>query len=154
MSITENKNDINEYITALKDKWFNNYDNLSALQKGSDILSKIEFWVKEIIIEDIADNGIDNDEDFETYFNPDYLHISSRFMEDYTELNTLLIKDVDDIMSYCRNELPEYIYESDYYEEVKECFYKTFDIVIYNIAKEMWDHLSDDIVKFKKIIEE
>ena len=154
MSITENKNDINEYITALKDKWFNNYDNLSALQKGSDILSKIEFWVKEIIIEDIVDNGIDNDEDFETYFNPDYLHISSRFMEDYTELNTLLIKDVDDIMSYCRNELPEYIYESDYYEEVKECFYKTFDIVIYNIAKEMWDHLSDDIVKFKKIIEE
>ena len=154
MSITENKNDINEYITALKDKWFNNYDNLSALQKGSDILSKIEFWVKEIIIEDIVDNGIDNDEDFETYFNPDYLHISSRFMEDYTELNTLLIKDVDDIMSYCRNELPEYIYESDYYEEVKECFYKTFDVVIYNIAKEMWDHLSDDIVKFKKIIEE
>ena len=154
MSITENKNDINEYITALKDKWFNNYDNLSALQKGSDILSKIEFWVKEIIIEDIADNGIDNDEDFETYFNPKYLHISSRFMEDYTEPNTLLIKDVDDIMSYCRNELPEYIYESDYYEEVKECFYKTFDIVIYNIAKEMWDHLSDDIVKFKKIIEE
>ena len=154
MSITENKNDINEYITALKDKWFNNYDNLSALQKGSDILSKIEFWVKEIIIEDIADNGIDNDEDFETYFNPDYLHISSRFMEDYTETNTLLIKDVDDIMSYCRNELPEYIYESDYYEEVKECFYKTFDVVIYNIAKEMWDHLSDDIVKFKKIIEE
>ena len=154
MSITENKNDINEYITALKDKWFNNYDNLSALQKGSDILSKIEFWVKEIIIEDIVDNGIDNDEDFETYFNPKYLHISSRFMEDYTELNTLLIKDVDDIMSYCRNELPEYIYESDYYEEVKECFYKTFDIVIYNIAKEMWDHLSDDIVKFKKIIEE
>ena len=154
MSITENKNDINEYITALKDKWFNNYDNLSALQKGSDILSKIEFWVKEIIIEDIVDNGIDNDEDFETYFNPDYLHISSRFMEDYTETNTLLIKDVDDIMAYCRNELPEYIYESDYYEEVKECFYKTFDIVIYNIAKEMWDHLSDDIVKFKKIIEE
>ena len=154
MSITENKNDINEYITALKDKWFNNYDNLSALQKGSDILSKIEFWVKEIIIEDIVDNGIDNDEDFETYFNPDYLHISSRFMEDYTEINTLLIKDVDDIMSYCRNELPEYIYESDYYEEVKECFYKTFDVVIYNIAKEMWDHLSDDIVKFKKIIEE
>ena len=154
MSITENKNDINEYITALKDKWFNNYDNLSALQKGSDILSKIEFWVKEIIIEDIVDNGIDNDEDLETYFNPDYLHISSRFMEDYTELNTLLIKDVDDIMSYCRNELPEYIYESDYYEEVKECFYKTFDVVIYNIAKEMWDHLSDDIVKFKKIIEE
>ena len=154
MSITENKNDINEYITALKDKWFNNYDNLSALQKGSDILSKIEFWVKEIIIEDIADNGIDNDEDFETYFNPDYLHISSRFMEDYTETNTLLIKDVDDIMSYCRNELPEYIYESDYYEEVKECFYKTFDIVIYNIAKEMWDYLSDDIIKFKKIIEE
>ena len=154
MSITENKNDINEYITALKDKWFNNYDNLSALQKGSDILSKIEFWVKEIIIEDIVDNGIDNDEDLETYFNPDYLHISSRFMEDYTELNTLLIKDVDDIMSYCRNELPEYIYESDYYEEVKECFYKTFDIVIYNIAKEMWDYLSDDIVKFKKIIEE
>ena len=154
MSITENKNDINEYITALKDKWFNNYDNLSALQKGSDILSKIEFWVKEIIIEDIVDNGIDNDEDFETYFNPNYLHISSRFMEDYTELNTLLIKDVDDIMSYCRNELPEYIYESDYYEEVKECFYKTFDIVIYNIAKEMWDYLSDDIIKFKKIIEE
>ena len=75
-------------------------------------------------------------------------------MEDYTETNTLLIKDVDDIMSYCRNELPEYIYESDYYEEVKECFYKTFDVVIYNIAKEMWDHLSDDIVKFKKIIEE
>ena len=154
MSITENKNDINEYITALKDKWFNNYDNLSALQKGSDILSKIEFWVKEIIIEDIVDNGIDNDEDFETYFNPDYLHISSRFMEDYTETNTLLIKDVDDIMAYCRNELPEYIYESDYYEEVKECFYKTFDIVIYNIAKEMWDYLSDDIIKFKKIIEE
>ena len=154
MSITENKNDINEYITALKDKWFNNYDNLSALQKGSDILSKIEFWVKEIIIEHIAHNGIDNDEDFETYFNPDYLHISSRFMEDYTETNTLLIKDVDDIMAYCRNELPEYIYESDYYEEVKECFYKTFDIVIYNIAKEMWDYLSDDIIKFKKIIEE
>ena len=154
MSITENKNDINEYITALKDKWFNNYDNLSALQKGSDILSKIEFWVKEIIIEDIVDNGIDNDEDLETYFNPDYLHISSLFMEYYTETNTLLIKDVDDIMSYCRNELPEYIYESDYYEEVKECFYKTFDIVIYNIAKEMWDYLSDDIVKFKKIIEE
>jgi hypothetical protein len=154
MSITENKNDINEYITALKDKWFNNYDNLSALQKGSDILSKIEFWVKEIIIEDIADNGIDNDEDFETYFNPDYDHVSSRFMEDYTETNTLLIKDVDDIMSYCRNELPEYIYESDYYEEVKECFYKTFDVVIYNIAKEMWDYLSDDIIKFKKIIEE
>ena len=154
MSITENKNDINEYITALKDKWFNNYDNLSALQKGSDILSKIEFWVKEIIIEDIVDNGIDNEEGFETYFNPDYLHISSRFMEYYTETYTLLIKDVDDIMSYCRNELPEYIYESDYYEEVKECFYKTFDIVIYNIAKEMWDYLSDDIVKFKKIIEE
>jgi len=150
MSITENKNDINEYITALKDKWFNNYDNLSALQKGSDILSKIEFWVKEIIIEDIVDNGIDNDEDLETYFNPDYLHISSRFMEDYTELNTLLIKDVDDIMTFVKEDLS--VCENYYYQEMD--FYKMFDSVIYTIAKGMWDYLSDDIIKFKKIIEE
>ena len=35
MSITENKKDIDEYIEALKSKWFNNYDNLPKLQKKS-----------------------------------------------------------------------------------------------------------------------
>jgi len=150
------KHDIAEYIATLKTKWFAHWtdNNISNLQRTSEILSKIEFWVNEFLIEDIEDNGIDNDEDFENYFNPEHCHISTSFMEDYTELNTLLIKDVDDIMSFVRNELPEYIYESDYYEEIKECFYKQFDIVIYTIAKKMWDCLDDDIIKFKKILNE
>ena len=150
MSITENKNDIDEYIEALKSKWFNNYDNLSKLQKNSEILSNIEFWVKEILIEDIVANGIDDEEGFEYYFNPDYLHISSRFMEYYTETKTLLIKDVDDIITFVKEELS--VCEDYYYQEMD--FYKMFDSVIYTIAKGMWDHLSDDIIKFKKIIEE
>ncbi len=73
-------------------------------------------------------------------------------MEYFSETHKLLIKDVDDIMSFVRNELDDYIYESDYYEEIKECFYKQFDITIYTIAKKMWDHLSEDIIKFKQVI--
>ena len=146
--------DIIEYKEALSNKWFENYDNISKLQKNSEVLSSIEFWVKKILIEDIDCNGIDNEEDFESYFNQDYCHISTQFMEYFTETKTLLIRDVDDIMSYVRNELPEYIYESDYYEELRECFYKQFDIVVYCIAKQMWDVLEEDIVKFKKIINE
>ena len=150
MSITENKNDIDEYIEALKSKWFNNYDNLPKLQKNSEILSNIEFWVKEILIEDIVANGIDDEEGFEYYFNPDYLHISTRFMEYYTETKTLLIKDVDDIITFVKEDLS--VCEDYYYREMD--FYKMFDCVIYSIAKGMWDHLSNDIIKFKKIIEE
>ena len=146
--------DIIEYKEALSNKWFENYDNISKLQKNSEVLSSIEFWVKKILIEDIDGNGIDNEEDFESYFNHDYLHISTRFMEYYTETKKLSVQNVDDIMSYVRNELPEYIYESDYYEELRECFYKQFDIVVYCIAKQMWDVLEEDIVKFKKIINE
>ena len=150
------KLDIIEYKEALSNKWFENFDNISKLQKNSEVLSSIEFWVKEILIEDIVDNGIDNEEDFESYFNPDYLHISTRFMEYYTETKTktLSIGDVDDIMSYVRNELPEYVYDSDYYEELRECFYKQFDAVIYTIARQVWDLLEKDIVTFKKIINE
>ena len=148
------KLDIIEYKEALSNKWFENYDNISKLQKNSEVLSNIEFWIKEILIEDIEDNGIDNEEEFEYYFNPAHWSISTRFMEYYTEKKTLLIKDVDDIMSYVRNELPEYIYDSDYYEELRECFYKQFDVVIYTIARQIWDYLEKDIVEFKKIINE
>ncbi len=148
------KIEIKEYIAELKTKWFNYWtdNNISKLQRNSEILCQIEFWVKEILIEDIENNGIDNEEDFESYFNQEYCHISTRFMEYFTETHTLLIKHVDDIMCFVRNEIDDYIYESDYYEEIKECFYKQFDITIYTIAKKMWDCLSEDIIKFKQVI--
>jgi len=148
------KNDIEEYKIALQHKYWGHNDDISKLQRSSEVLSSIDFWVQEVLIEDIEHNGIDDEEGFESYFNQEHCHISSTFMEYYTEKYTLLIKDVDEIMSFVRNELPEHIYESDYYEEIRECFYKQFDIVIYTIAKKLWDYLSDDIIKFKKIINE
>ena len=135
----------------LTNKWRTTESSYYDRFKSSQIIVDIERWIKEMLIDDIDDNYINNDEDFEEYFNQEYCNICNVFMDFYTIKRNLIIRDVDDIMSFVRNNLDDTIYDdTNYYMELKEDFEKQFNIVIYTIANEIFDTIKSEYIAYKK----
>ena len=151
MSIT-NKENMQQKVS---DKWIATESSYHDNFRSSQIIVDIEQWVEERLIREIDDNGIDNEEEFEEYYNQEHCNISNVFIEFYTIRRTLIIRDVDDIMSFVRNNLDDVIYnDDDYYMGLKEDFEKQFNMVIYTIAKEIFDTIKPEYMAYKKIYNE
>ena len=150
MSIT-NKENMQQKVS---DKWISTESSYHDNFRSSQIIVDIEKWVESILIDDIDDNYISNEDDFNDYFNKDHCNISGVFMDFYTIKRTLIIVDVEDIMCFVRNNLDEAIYDCDYYMVLKEHFMDQFNMVIYTIAKEIFDTIKQEYMAYKKIYNE
>ena len=148
MSIT-NKENMQQKVS---DKWISTETSYYSNFKSSQLIVDIEQWVEEQLIDDIEDNCINTDEAFEEYYNQEHCNICNVFMEHYTIKRTLIIRDVEDIMSFVRNNLDDAIYDDDdFYMGLKEDFERQFDMVIYTIAKEIFDTIKPEYMAYKKI---
>lgn len=148
MSIT-NKENMQQKVS---DKWISTETSYYSNFKSSQLIVDIEQWVEEQLIDDIEDNCINTDEAFEEYYNQEHCNICNVFMEHYTIKRTLIIRDVEDIMSFVRNNLDDDIYDDDdFYMGLKEDFERQFDMVIYTIAKEIFDTIKPEYMAYKKI---
>ena len=151
MSIT-NKENMQQKVS---DKWIATESSYHDNFRSSQIIVDIEKWVESILIDDIDDNYISNEDDFNDYFNREHCNISNVFIDFYTIKRTLIIRDVDDIMSFVRNNLNDVIYDDDdFYMGLKEDFERQFNMVIYTIAKEIFDTIKPEYMAYKKIYNE
>jgi len=136
----------------VSDKWISTETSYYSNFKSSQLIVDIEQWVEEQLIDDIEDNCINTDEAFEEYYNQEHCNICNVFMEHYTIKRTLIIRDVEDIMSFVRNNLDDDIYDNDdFYMGLKEDFERQFDMVIYTIAKEIFHTIKPEYMAYKKI---
>ena len=148
MSIT-NQDNMQQKVS---DKWISTETSYHSNFKSSQLIVDIEQWVEERLIDDIEDNCINTDEAFEEYYNQEHCNICNVFMEHYTIKRTLIIRDVEDIMSFVRNNLDDAIYDyDDFYMGLKEDFERQFDIVIYTIAREIFNTIKTEYMAYKKI---
>ena len=148
MSIT-NKENMQKKVS---DKWISTESTYYSNFKSSQLIVDIEQWVEEQLIDEIQANGIDNEDGFEQFYNQEYCNICNIFMEHYTIKRTLNIRDVEDIMSFVRNNLDDAIYDDDdFYMGIKEDFERQFDMVIYTIAKEIFRTIEPEYMAYKKI---
>jgi len=148
MSIT-NKENMQKKVS---DKWLSSESTYHSNFKSSQLIVDIEQWVEEQLIDEIQGNGIDNEDGFEQFYNQEYCNICNIFMEHYTIKRTLNIRDVEDIMSFVRNNLDDAIYDDDdFYMGIKEDFERQFDMVIYTIAKEIFRTIEPEYMAYKKI---
>ena len=148
MNIT-NKENMQQKVS---DKWISTETSYYSNFKSSQLIVDIEQWVEEQLIDDIEDNCINTDEAFEEYYNQEHCNICNVFMEHYTIKRTLIIRDVEDIMSFVRNNLDDDIYDNDdFYMGLKEDFERQFDMVIYTIAKEIFHTIKPEYMAYKKI---
>ena len=148
MNIT-NKENMQKKVS---DKWISTESTYHSNFKSSQLIVDIEQWVEERLIDDIEDNCINTDEAFEEYYNQEHCNICNVFMEHYTIKRTLIIRDVEDIMSFVRNNLDDAIYDyDDFYMGLKEDFERQFDIVIYTIAREIFNTIKTEYMAYKKI---
>ena len=157
MSIT-NKENMQQKVS---DKWISSETSYHSNFKSSQLIVDIERWVEGRLIDEIEDNGIDNEEAFEEYYNQEHCNISTLFMEEYgcertlihyTIKRNLIIRDVEDVMCFVRNNLDDAIYDDDdFYMGIKEDFERQFDMVIYTIAKEIFDTIKPEYMAYKKI---
>ena len=151
MSITNKEN----MWVKVSDKWIATESSYHDNFRSSQIIVDIEKWVEERLIHEIDDNGIDNEEEFEEYYNQEHCNISNLFMEHYTIKRSLIIRDVEDVMSFVRNNLDDAIYDDDdFYMGLKEDFERQFDMVIYTIAKEIFDTIKPEYMAYKNIYDE
>jgi len=127
----------------LTNKWRTTESSYYDSFKSSDIIMYIEKWIKEILIDNIANNVINSSEDFKEWFNND-VDIGNNFIDYYSNNeHHLFIRDVDDIMSFVRNNLDDTVYDDDdYYTEIRENFWRQVRVVIYTIAKEIFETIS------------
>ena len=136
----------------VSDKWISTESTYYSNFKSSQLIVDIEQWVEEQLIDEIQANGIDNEADFEQFYNQEHCNICNIFMEHYTIKRTLNIRDVEDIMSFVRNNLDDAIYDDDdFYMGIKEDFERQFDMVIYTIAKEIFRTIEPEYMAYKKI---
>ena len=148
MSIT-NQDNMQQKVS---DKWISTESTYHSNFKSSQLIVDIEQWVEERLIYEIEGNGIDNEDDFDEYYNQEHCNICNVFMEHYTIKRTLIIRDVEDIMSFVRNNLDDDIYDNDeFYMGLKEDFERQFDMVIYTIAREIFTTIKPEYMAYKKI---
>ena len=148
MNIT-NKENMQQKVS---DKWISTETSYYSNFKSSQLIVDIEQWVEERLIYEIEGNGIDNEDDFDEYYNQEHCNICNVFMEHYTIKRTLIIRDVEDIMSFVRNNLDDDIYDNDeFYMGLKEDFERQFDMVIYTIAREIFNTIKTEYMAYKKI---
>mgnify|MGYP000704614276 FL=1 len=148
MSIT-NKENMQKKVS---DKWLSSESTYHSNFKSSQLIVDIEQWVEEQLIDEIEGNCIDNEDGIEQFYNQEYCNICNIFMEHYTIKRTLNIRDVEDIMSFVRNNLDDAIYDDDdFYMGIKEDFERQFDMVIYTIAKEIFRTIEPEYMAYKKI---